>query len=52
MNMMNQDCTKVTTAHYQEQHTVMNTYQPGGVAQIMLKPLSNRIDSIGSDELG
>ena len=49
MNMMNQDCAKVTRAHYQEQHTATNTYQLGGVTQITLKPLLNRIDSIGLD---
>ena len=52
MNMMNQDHAKVTTAHYREQHTATNTYQLGGVAQITLKPLSNRIDSVSSDKLG
>ena len=52
LNVMNQDCAKVTTAHYREQHSVTNTYQPGSVAQITLKPLSNRIDSIDSNRLG
>ena len=52
MNVMNQDHAKVTTAHYREQHTATNTYQPGGVTQITLKPLLNRIDSIGLDKLG
>ena len=52
LNVMNQDHAKVTTAHYREQHSSMNIYQPGGVAQITLKLISNRVDSIGSDKLG
>ena len=52
LNVMNQDRAEVTTAHYREQHSSMNIYQPGGVAQITLKPISNRVDSISSDKLG
>lgn len=52
MNVLNQDRAKITTAHYREEHSSKLVYQPGGVAQIVLKPLSNRIDSIASDKLG
>ena len=42
----------IAKAHYREQHSSMNIYQPGGVTQITLKPISNRVASIGSDKLG
>ena len=52
LNVMNQDHAKVTTAHYREQHSSMNIYQPRGVTQITLKPISNRVDSVSSNKLG
>ena len=51
-NILNQDHVKITTVHYQEKHSAANVYQPGGVAQLTFKPLSNRINDVGSDDLG
>jgi len=44
--------TKVTTSHCQDDHTAKDIHQRGGVAQITLKPIQNRINNSGSDELG
>jgi len=44
--------TKIATAHCPETHTKANIYQPGGVAQLTLKPIQPRVQEVGSDKLG
>jgi len=44
--------TKITTAHCKEDHTAKDIHQRGGVAQIILKPIQNRINDTGADNLG
>jgi len=44
--------TKIATAHCPETHTKPNIYQPGGVAQLTLKPIQPRVQDVGSDKLG
>ena len=51
-SLQNSTSTRVTTSHYKEDHTKHNIYKPGGVAQLILKPLTTRINTVGSDDLG
>ena len=52
MSSIKQDHVKITTVHYREKHSAANVYQPGGVAQLTFQPLSNRVNDVGSNDLG
>lgn len=49
---MSQGRVKLAAAHYREKHSAKSARQPGGVTQIMMKPMSNHVDSADSDKLG
>ena len=44
--------TKIAMSHCNEEHTTKKIYQPGGVAQVTLKPIQNRVQAVGSDDMG
>lgn len=52
ISTLSQVRAKITTARYREESSSKLTCQPGRVAQIALKPISNLADSIDSDKLG